>query len=203
MRTGDPLRGSPVRTLLALANRMKTIVLATGLCTLLVTGCRILEVQWVNAEYPHGTQFIGVRKNNDAPTTYFSVRVKDANNQQISRDCQLILHWQDSSFLIKDITASNLIAAGITPKPSDYGESGSAFAFIGGTNNQNRDYGIEFHLKSDRVTEFYARHDRKSSIKSPFELSVSGGQRVRFPLTEAELIAAFGKPMSITARWGH
>lgn len=181
---------------------MKTII-ALWFCLVAGVGCRFGQVQWVHAQYPRGVEFIGMRKNESAPTTYFSVRAKGTNRQPIPADCWLTLHWQGKSLRVADISASNLVAAGIQPRPQDYKGPEAEFAFIGGADDQNRDYGIEFHLESKHIIEFYARHNWRSAIPCPFELSGSNGDRIRFPFGETELKKYFGEPESITGVWGY
>jgi hypothetical protein len=182
---------------------MKKTLTILCLCILVGAGCRFVQVQWVHAQYPGGVEFIGMRKSESAPTTYFSVRAKGANEQPIPADCWLTLHWQNEAFRVADISASNLVAAGIQPEPQEYQGPDAEFGFIGGATEQNQDYGIEFHLVSGRIVEFYARHSDQNGVPCPFELSGSKGNRIRFPFGETELKKHFGEPESITGVWGH
>ncbi len=165
------------------------------LCAVLSEGCHLHQVQWVTAHYPGGTEFIGVRKRERAPTTYFSVRVESKKGQSLPAACRLILHWRGQDFVVREITPAKLVAAGI--------EVNRQWGFVGGEDGMNQDYGIEFYFRSNRIQEFYARHSVNSSVQCPFELSVPGGDRFRFPLSEDELKEHFGEPESITAFWGH
>jgi hypothetical protein len=144
-----------------------------------------------------------MRKSEKAPTTFFSVRVKSTNGQPIPTECFLTLHVEDQSFRVGEFSTSTVIAAGIQPKPKDYGGSEAEHAFLGGATEQNQDYGMEFHFVSGRLVEFYARHNDRNGVACPFELSGPGGGRIRFPFGESELSEYFGSPESIIGVWGH
>jgi len=144
-----------------------------------------------------------MRKSENAPTTYFSVRAKGANGQAIPADCFLTIHWEDNNLAAGSISSSNLVAAGIQLKSQEYKGPDATFGFIGGATEQNQDYGIEFHLVSNRIVELYARHSDQNGVSCLFELSGPNGNRIRFPFGEAELKKYFGEPESITGVWGH
>ena len=183
--------------------QMTKYAIAFVLLITALTGCHLLEVQWVTADYPGGVEFIGVRKNEKSPITFFSVRVKGQNEGSISSACPLIFHWREQAVAVADITTSKLIAMNIETEPVDYLGPEWSSAFIGGADEQNTDYGVEFELKNDRIVEFYAHHNWRSSTACPFKLSFQGNLPVSFPLTEAQLNKAFGKPSHIIAVWGH
>ena len=168
-----------------------------------LTGCHVLEVQWVTVAYPGGVEFVGVRNSESSPITFFSVRVKGQDKEPISSACPLVFHWHGQTVPVADITTTKLSDMNIEAEPSDYKGPEWSSAFTGGADEQNSDYGVEFHFKSDRIVEFYARHDHQSSIACPFTLSFRGTLPVSFPLTEDQLQKAFGKPSRITAAWGH
>lgn len=182
---------------------MKKIITALCLCALAVTGCRLGQVQWIHAQYPSGVEFIGMRRNENAPTRYFSVRAKSANGQAIPADCLLTIHWKDNDLAVGSITSSSLVSAGIQITPQEHKGPDAKSGFIGGATDQNQDYGIEFHLVSDRLVELYARHSDQNGVPCPFELSGPNGNRIRFPFGETELRKHFGEPESITGVWGH
>lgn len=193
----------------AVENRMKKAIIGLCLaallclCALVGSGWRLLQVQWVHAGYPGGVSFIGMRRSEKAPTTFFSVRVKGADRQPIPAGGFLTLHWRDKSFLVSEISTSTLGAAGIQSEPYDYRGPEAEYAFIGGATEQNQDYGIEFHFVSGRLVEFYARHNDRDGVSCPFELSGSNGDRIRFPFGEPELRECFGAPESIIGVWRH
>jgi hypothetical protein len=101
------------------------------------------------------------------------------------------------------LTPDTAAAAGIILQPTDYRPPGSLSGFIGGADDQNRDYGIEFYFNNKRLTEFYARHNEKSSVPCPFLVGAEGKTAIAFPISEGKLEEAFGKPESISADWGH
>ena len=163
-------------------------------------GCNQLGSQYVNAKYDGGMQFIGKRSDEKSPTTYFSVRVKNENDEPITSDCPLVLHWKGNIVPVHSITPEILDAIGVAVASPDYKGPEWKFGFIGG-GDQNRDYAIEFHLRNDRLVEFYARHN--SSSPCPFQLSSRDQPPVPFPLSESQLETAFGKPKSVTWFTGH
>jgi hypothetical protein len=186
-----------------MANEMKRTITVLCLCALAVIGCRFGQVQWVHAQYPGGVEFIGVRKSERAPTTYFSVRVKGANGRPIPADCFLTVHWQGSALSAGNTVSSELVAAGIQVEPQEYMGPDATSGFVGGATEQNQDYGIEFHLVSGQLVELYARHSDQNGVTCPFELSGPNGSRIRFPFGETELKKHFGEPESITGVWGY
>ena len=212
-RSRDPIRLAPVRRRVcragqAMATRtnmtpMNKILLPPLFCAVAAAGCHLGEVEWIHAKYPGGIEFIGVREAEKSPAIFFSVRVQGDDGQVISADCPLTFHWHGRDFPVSNITAAKLVAAGIEPQPVDYKGPEWQSAFVGGADSQNRDYGVEFHLRKDRCVEFYARHDWRSSVSCPFELSTPVSGRFRFPLSEAELKKVLGEPKAITTIRGH
>ena len=172
------------------------------LCITLGAGCHLIEVQWVYADYPNGIEFIGMRKTEKAPTVFFSVRVKGDNGLPIPATCPLIFHWQGRDFPVSTITTDSVTAAGIDLQTQYGNDPDTRIAFIGGADTQNRDYGVEFHFRKNRIVEFYARYEWKYSVPCPFELSTSQNNRIRFPMSEDQLRKTFGKPESIIGVWG-
>jgi len=174
---------------------MKRYIIALIGIMMATLGCHQLGSQYVNAKYDGGMQFIGKRSDEKAPPIYFSVRVKNENGEPITSDCPLVLHWKGHLISVYLITPEILDAMGIAVAQSDYKGPEWKFGFIGG-GDQNRDYAIEFHLRNDRLVEFYARHN--SSSPCPFQLSRLDRPPVTFPLSEAQLEMAFGKPRNVT-----
>jgi hypothetical protein len=165
-----------------------------------MTYTHLLEVQFVSAKYDGGIEFIGTRKDEHSPTTYFSVRVKNGNDQPITSDCPLVLHWQEHVLPVHTVTPEILRAAGIAVKQPDYKGPEWRHGFVGG-GEQNQGYGIEFHMRKDRIVEFYARHN--SSAPCPFQLSNGDQSPVTFPLSQDQLERAFGQPKEVIWFWGH
>jgi hypothetical protein len=182
---------------------MNKILLPLLFCAVAAAGCRLGEVEWIHAKYPGGIDFIGVREAEKSPAIFFSVRVEGADDQPIPADCPLIFHWQGRDFPVNSITAAKLVAAGIEPQLVDYKGPEWQFAFVGGADSQNRDYGVEFHLRRGRCVEFYARHDWRSSVACPFEFSAPNSNRFRFPLSEHDLKKELGEPKAVITMRGH
>ena len=165
-----------------------------------VTGCYRLEVQCVHAKYDGGVQFIGTRNDEGSPVTYFSVRVDSENDQPITSDCCLVLHWQGHTFPVHEITPAMLRDIGVAVDRYDYKGPEWCLGFVGG-GDQNRDFGIEFHMRGDRIVEFYARHN--SPALCPFRLSCKDRAPVAFPLSQGRLETAFDKPRAVEWFRGH
>ncbi len=167
---------------------------------MVVTGGHLLEVQFVHAKYNGGVEFIGTRNDEASPITYYSVRIEKGNDQPITSDCPLVLHWQGQSFPVHTITPEILRAIGVVVHQPDYKGPEWKLGFVGG-GDQNRDFGIEFHVRKDRIVEFYARHN--SSAPCPFQLSRGDQPPVAFPFSKDQLERAFGQPREVTWQWGH
>ena len=159
-----------------------------------------LEVQFVSAKYDGGVEFLGTRNHERSPTTFYSVRVKNGNDQPITPDCSVVLHWQEQVIPVHTMTLEVLRAVGIAVSQPDYKGPEWKHGFVGG-GDQNRDFGIEFYMREGRIVEFYARHN--SSAPCPFQLSKGNQPPVAFPLFEEQLERAFGKPREITWFRGH
>lgn len=159
-----------------------------------------LEIQFVSAKYDGGMEFLGTRDNEQSPTKYFSVRVKNANGQPMTPERAVVLHWQEQAIPIFKMTSTDLQTLGIVVKQPDYKGPEWKHGFVGGE-DQNRDWGMEFNLRDDRLVEFYARHN--SSAPCPFQLTNGERPPVAFPLSENELERTFGQPKAITWFWGH
>jgi hypothetical protein len=162
----------------------------------------LLEVQWVHARYAHGVEFIGVRNSETGPTSYFSVRIKGFDGGVIDPECPVVLTWSGKKWKIADLTPESAAEAGIVLEPTLHPPPGSLIGFIGGADDQNRDYGIEFYFSNDRLTEFYARHNDNSSVPCPFLLEAEGKIATAFPISEGKLEEVFGKPENTSAQWG-
>lgn len=167
---------------------------------LLMTYTHILEVQFVSAKYDGGVEFLGTRSSEQSPTTYYGVRVKNGNDQPISSNCPLVLHWQGHTLPVHSVTPDILRGIGIAVDPQEYKGPEWKIGFIGG-GEQNRDYGIEFHMRDDRIVEFYARHN--GTAPCPFQMSNGDQTPVTFPLSQNQLERAFGQPKEVTWFWGH
>lgn len=165
-----------------------------------IDNTHLLEVQFVSARYNGGVEFLGNRDNEQSPTKYFSVRVKNGNGQPITSDCTVVLHWQEQAISIHRMTSSDLQSLGIVVKQPDYKGPEWKHGFVGG-GDQNRDWGMEFNMRDDRLVEFYAQHN--SSAPCPFQLSNGERPPMAFPLSENELERTFGHPKAITWFWGH
>lgn len=173
---------------------MKHITIGLFIVAILVTGCHLLTVEYVSATYDGGMEFLGIRRGGKSSVSFFSVRVENENDQPITSACPLVLHWKGHVLPVHSVTPHTLRAAGIEVQPTDYKGPEWKFGFVGG-GDQNRDFGIEFHIKGDRIVEFYARHN--SSAPCGFQLSRGNKNPVVFPLSEDQLKAAFGEPKHI------
>jgi hypothetical protein len=159
-----------------------------------------LDVQFVSAKYDGGVEFIGDRSDEHSQTKYFSVRVKNKNDQPVTSDCPLVLHWQEHALPLHRVTPEVLRAMDVAVKGMDYRGPEWKIGFLGG-GDQNQDFGIEFHMRDDRIVEFYARHN--SSAPCPFQLSKGDQPPTTFPLSDEQLEKAFAQPIEITWFWGH
>lgn len=158
------------------------------------------EIQFVSAKYDGGVEFLGTRNDEHSPTTFFSVRVKNANEQPMTPKCAVVLHWQEQAIPIHKMASADLQTLGIVVEQPDYKGPEWKHGFIGG-GDQNRDWGMEVKMRDDRLVEFYARHN--SSAPCPFQLSNGERPPVAFPLSENELKRTFGQPKAIAWFWGH
>jgi hypothetical protein len=186
-----------------LIDTCRKAVISALLLSLLTACHRLFEVQWVHAFYGQGVEFIGMRTAESRPVTYFSVRIKNADDTPIDATCPIAFVGSDWQSPVSELTTNLLSSHGIRLRTQDYAGPDAVSAFIGGADDQNRDYGVEFHFRGSRIVQFYARHNWKSAVRCPFQLASRGKEPVRFPLSEAQLVAAFGKPARVEVVWGH
>jgi hypothetical protein len=178
-------------------------IVVVGSVMLVMTYTHFFEVQFVSAKYDGGVVFIGTRNNEHSPTTYFSVRVKNENDQPITSECPLVLHWQEHTFPIYSVMPDTLRSMGIAVEQPDYKGPEWKYGFVGG-GDQNRDFGMEFYMRENHLVEFYARYN--ASVCCPFQLSNLVNEKmppVAFPLSEDQLEKAFGQPKEVVWFWCH
>lgn len=162
----------------------------------------IWEHEWYFASYKHEMKFVGT-KGKDGRIEYFSVRIGGNNAQAISAECELEFHWKGQKYLVRELGLDDLAEMGVSAKSNTYTPSDVMTGFLGGKDDRNQDYGVEFYFRSGRIYHFYARYSAHNNVACPFMLSLSQRPPVSFPIGEEQLQKSFGVPDSVVAVPGH
>ena len=146
----------------------------------------------VEAHYPYRIEFIG-RRLSERDIRYFSVRVTESSTEEpVPQKCPLVLEWRGYAYRVADMTPQAARQIGFDVHTVDYKTPNHEFGFIGGFDNQNRDFGIELSFKNSRAIGFYARFHPDSGC--PFAISFEGFPTAQFPIYSKDLESFFGKP---------